>query len=425
MGKADILKDSISFFEKSIKSFKQQLGDPVEYKINMMDDLIKKGLKEVSGKPSIKDYENMSRHVFSIVVNYGIFILLFSLIPYILFLFILLNVSRNWQILVAEGSPTSIKPPPVLIKSKRINILIYPLLIIWTLFSFIYNAAFAIVSIDAISYVFLNKSIIIKESAAIYSWVKTILILFSRLHHPNQEMLYIFFSKIYLLLFTIPLLFILLKWSLRFVKRNGKRIIEIFKRAESKTPLSTKVKEVISEISRRYDLKVPRIILIDQKKGLINSKMGIFATRAIITINKEIINVLNEGEIIAIIAHEMAHIKYDVRKMELLKLLSRLALFPNFFLTIFLNYRKMEERADKFAVEVIKTKNDLKNALIKISTLNMFVEKDSNKRKNIKHKGMNILNKIHVLDEFFFGEALIGYSHLGMIERLKEIEKAY
>jgi Zn-dependent protease with chaperone function len=153
--------------------------------------------------------------------------------------------------------------------------------------------------------------------------------------------------------------------------------------------------------------------------------MGIFSTRAFITINKEIIKVLNEGEIIAIIAHEMSHIKYDMRKMEILKLMSRLALFPNFFLTIFLNYRKMEERADKFAIEVTKTKNDLKNALIKISTLSMFVGKDSNKRKNIKHKGMNILNKIHVLNEFFFGEALIGYSHIGMIERLKEIEKAY
>ena len=74
-GKADISNNvfSISFFEKSMKSFKLQIGDPIKYKINMMEDLIDHSLKKLYKNPGIQDKINVSRYVFSGVVNLGIF----------------------------------------------------------------------------------------------------------------------------------------------------------------------------------------------------------------------------------------------------------------------------------------------------------------------------------------------------------------
>jgi len=419
-------KEAISteYFRHSMESFKHQPKDKVKYNIQIINEITEKKLSELYKEISNSDREKLNKVQYDHIVRQGVLIIGIAVIAYLLALRSLFQIPEEWPLFVGESFPTPIKPPSISIGSNMLMHLSNIILIIWILFAVFINIIFTILCIDIISYVIVNDTLIIKELVSLFSWIPTISIIFSKLYSPASEALFLWISNIFLLFFASAFLCVLVRWIANAFKRTMKGFYYIISNARMKKALSMETQKAIYEISRRYDLKVPQIILKDQKRALISSKMGIFSTRAIITINKEIIKFLNEGEIIAIIAHEMAHIKYDMRKMEILKLVSKLALFPNFFLTIFLNYRKMEERADKFVVEVTKTKNDLKNALIKISTLSMFVGKDSNKRKNIKHKGMNILNKIHVLDEFFFGEALIGYSHPEILERLAQIEKA-
>jgi Zn-dependent protease with chaperone function len=420
-------KEAISteYFRHSLESFKHQPKDKVKYKFQIMNEITEKKLNELYKEINDSDREKLNKVQFSNLALQGVLIIGITIIAYLLALRSLFKIPGEWPLFVGESFPTPIKPPSISTRSNLRMYLYNIILIIWILFAVFINFIFAILCIDIISYVIVNDTLIIKELSSLFSWIPTISIIFSKLYSPSSETLFLWISKIFLLFFASAFLYVLLRWIANVFKRTMKGLYYIINKARMKKALSMEARKAISEISSKYNLKNPKIRITSSKRIVMNGKMGIFSTRAIITINKEIINVLNEGEIIAIIAHEMAHIKYDVRKMELLKLMSRLALFPNFFLTIFLNYRKMEERADKFAVEATKTKSDLKNALIKISTLSLFVGKDSNKRKNIKQKDLNILKKIHVFDEFFFGEALIGYSHLGMIERLKEIEKAY
>jgi Zn-dependent protease with chaperone function len=418
-------KEAIStdYFRHSIETFKQQPKDKVKYKIQIMNEITEKKLNELYKEISDSDREELNKVQFDHMARQGVLLIGITIIAYLLAFRSLFKIPGEWSLFVAESFPTPIKPPSI---STRSNLKVYLfnlILIIWILFAIFINFIFAIVSIDIISYVIQNDTLIIKQLSSLFSWIPTISIMFGKLYSPSSEMLFLWISKIFLLFFASAFLYVLLRWIADFFKSAMKGLYYNINKTRMKKALSMEAREAISEISNKYNLKIPIIRITSLKRIDINGKVGFLSKRGIITINKKILDNLNDREIVAVAAHEMAHMKYDARKIRLMKIISRFALFPNFFLTIFYNYRMMEQRADKFAIEATKTNENLKSALIKISTLSQFQAKITNTRKDVKQKDLNILKEISIIDDFLFGESLLGYSHPEILERLDQLEK--
>ena len=89
--------------------------------------------------------------------------------------------------------------------------------------------------------------------------------------------------------------------------------------------------------------------------------------KSIIELSSGTIELLTQQELRAAIAHELGHIRQGLWKVSALKLLSSLAMFPNYYLTLCLDWAKKEMDADQFALKIIKDTEPLKQALIKMT----------------------------------------------------------
>lgn len=106
-------------------------------------------------------------------------------------------------------------------------------------------------------------------------------------------------------------------------------------------------------------------------------------------------------------------------------------MFPNYYLTLCIDWAKKEMDADQFALAVTKDPQSLKQALIKISTAQIsysMLATDSSLgffNKPLKTSLRIFSKRLHsviISVKFFFGDGLIGYVHPYLSERLEAIE---
>jgi len=406
---------STDYFLYSIKEFKKQPSNSVDYKLDIINEAASKTFRDLDRNPTKSEVEALIRKLQTKTVLLGLFAILLSFFAAVGTIGSFLKIPDEWKLFVAEGKPTSLKPPAVSAASKLRVSIFYFLLALWVIFGFVINIIFVILSIDIIHYLIFNNTYLIKELSALISWIPTISILIAKLGGSPNDQLFVILPKVFLLFLSMPFIYVILRWIYRIFAGLKYRANKY-----SKGQLPQAVKKGINDLSKKQNVNEPNILIVESKDIFVETRMGLFSKRATIVINRDLINKLSENELIAIIAHELSHIKYDLRKIAALKFLSKVTLFPNFFLTIFSNYQNNEERADKYSIEVTKMPADLKTGLIKIST--WTYAPTSTDGKNIKAKKRK--SKYIVMNEFFFGEALIGYSHPEIIERLKGIEKA-
>jgi len=430
-GKQIPYKESFTnaYFERSLQFFKQSYKDPIIFRIKLIQDIINKKVEGQDPDLTSTSIDIFKKYSTLQILIYGMSMIVFSLVAVGAASQGLFKISEEWQSYVAEDLPTPIKPPSLFIKSKLSSFMFFPLLSIWIIFAVIVNYLFALVSIDIISYIFTDSTLIFKELSVLFSWVPTVFVLYSKTYYPGKEALFIGISKGFLMLLAFPFIYIFFKRILNIIMRIIKGIYEYFHKTDIEKVISSEVKEAICEISKISALRFPNIRVIKSKKIKIYSKISIVSRRATIYVNRNILNDFNDKELVALFAHELAHVKRDLKKLSILKIISRILLFPNYFLVLFMNFRKMEELADEFAIKATKNKEDLKYALIRFIALSLFdgkrVKKKSNKESEIPNYAKISMKEIFVIDEFCFGESLIGYSHPEILERLKEIEKAY
>ena len=147
--------------------------------------------------------------------------------------------------------------------------------------------------------------------------------------------------------------------------------------------------------------------------------------KATILINKEILDILNEDELKAIIVHELAHIKYDLRIIALLKFFSRIALFPNYYLLLLMNYREMEFNADRVAIKMMRNSVALEKALKKLTfSKYLFAREEKPLKSKLPGWIYNFRKWKSIFNDFFVRNTLVGYTHPSILDRIKSIEES-
>ena len=105
-------------------------------------------------------------------------------------------------------------------------------------------------------------------------------------------------------------------------------------------------------------------------------------------------------------------------EVSLLKLLSSLALFPNHYLTICLNWPAMEMKADRFSAAATGRPNALRRALVKISVAYATRAHAPGLAEGVAGRVRRWLRVRYLSIRFFFGDGILGYVHPYLSERL-------
>ena len=413
---------TIAYFEHSLGSRNEFFGNPIETRIRMIERTTAQDVNKLEEAGVTANGENINRLKYFRTAIIGLMTIFLAMIAVQSFLGKVSKIPEDWRLALAENASIPIKHPSVEYKSTIFRSAVFNiLLIIWILFAFIINVCFTIFSIDFISFIFKGNALIVKELSILYSWIPTTVLFLSKGISYNVASVSVILSKLILLYFGLPFIFIIFKWIIRFLKRVLKDIRDNYVYSKRNYETFPDIVAFIDKASAKACIPKPILIISESSDVVVETRMKVFSRRAIIVVDKAVVEKLDKEEIAAIIGHEIGHIKYGLRNLSILKLISRLALFPNFFLTIFTNYRKSEEFADKFAIKVA-SKEGLRNALVKLSALAIF-------QKGLMRKGVNggertLRKKRHVADDFLFGEGLIGYSHPEVFERLRSIEEA-
>ena len=138
--------------------------------------------------------------------------------------------------------------------------------------------------------------------------------------------------------------------------------------------------------------------------------------------------------LIAILAHEMYHIKKHNFLFSILCELSEWTLFGKGFLVFSLNTHKIEYEADAFAVKYLETNNLSKDSLIEgLDIISLeFAKRKNNLNKGglhfslikpkQKNENITFLEKLNIFLGFYYGDEILTYLHPSINQRKEKIK---
>jgi len=285
----------------------------------------------------------------------------------------------------------------------------------------IMNIAAAILCVDSLGYAFLGHSLVLANTANLCSWVfascKITL-------GPNVGQVAAVLTVIAL---SLPLLFL----AGAFIRRALSAFIFCLKmltrpRHSQSHPKGLWLQECLTGICREHGIKAPALLLTRRTGRGVRLLHVAVTNTTIIEMSTDTLELLSCPELAAVMSHEIAHIRQGVWLISLLKALSCLALFPNFYLTLWLDWAGKEVDADRFAVAVTGDADAVKRALVKVSAAQLVYVA----RPRVRHRGFwaRPLQKLGARWDsvmaslrFFFGDGLLGYAHPYLSERLEAL----
>jgi len=285
----------------------------------------------------------------------------------------------------------------------------------------IVNTAAAILCVGCLGYAFSGRSFLFANTANLCSW----LFASSKMAlGPTTGQIAAVLTSIAL---TLPLLaligvfirralLVLFLWFTLLTRRRSSR----------SQPRASRLQEYLTRICREHGIKVP-VLLLTRKKGTRIRLLHVaVANAAVIELSADALEILSDQELAAVISHEVAHIRQGLWPTTVLRALSCLALFPNYYLTLCLDWADKEIDADRFAVAVTGDADALKRALVKVSASQLtYVTGSDVVKEGFWTRPLSMLrihwNSVRASLRFFFGDGLLGYTHPYLSDRLEAI----
>ena len=300
------------------------------------------------------------------------------------------------------------------------------LVVLHYVFGGIVNVAAAIFSIDGVIYALSGRTLLIERAANLWS-----------LMFVSCKMLWgdgagQVIGTVFVFVIAMPFLMIFATYLRRAVCRislMARVVSPRLARNANSNPKALFIKNCVREMCSKNAVREPVVIFAKKKDIGIRLYWTALNARAVIEITDGALELLSECELRAVVAHELGHVKQGLLKVEVLKFLSSLVLFPNHYLILCLNWSSKEMHADQFALEATNDPNSLKQALIKMSTAQVSYANDSAGQETrrfsngwlaskIRKKWLSVLTSVG----FFWGDSLFGYAHPYLSERIKSID---
>jgi Zn-dependent protease with chaperone function len=283
------------------------------------------------------------------------------------------------------------------------------------------NIVAAILCVDSLGYAFLGHSLLLANTANLCSWVFTSCKI-ALGPHAGQIAAVLTITAL-----SLPLLFLTGACVRRVLSAFilWLRIL-ISPRHSRSHPKGLWLQQCLTAICREHGIKAPALLLT-RRPGRGVRLLHVLATNTTtIEVSTDILELLSYPELTAVMSHEIAHVRQGVWLINLLKAMSCFALFPNFYLTLLLDWASKEIDADQFAVTVTGDADALKKAIVKVSASQlMYVARHSAVRQTFWTRPIRMLhtrwNSFMASLRFFFGDGLLGYAHPDLSDRLRVI----
>lgn len=278
--------------------------------------------------------------------------------------------------------------------------------------------------IEGVTYVFSKRSLIFKESSVFFSWLFT----------ASVDVLGVIAGNLYSTGLILALSFPAFFYAIGAMRRVKSALYQHFylrKHSFAKEEQS-KVGAILDFANRvcgESGLVSPRFIFVPESRFRVFIKSGLFGRQGKLYISEGVLKNLTDKELIAVVAHELGHLKNDARKIQWLSALSTIMLFPNCYLTLILDTRTFETAADRFAVSTSGDAQSLVSALVKLAVLTIghsaegMRETIADRLNDLGYKRVaSLLNSFWNSMEFFWREEPLAYSHPPLDVRIANIK---
>lgn len=288
-------------------------------------------------------------------------------------------------------------------------------------------------SISSLEFFVLGKNQVFgnRYTAAMTENIRVIFDYLSLSHGINLPITYI--VRGILGLYSAPVCWILFVFILRRIRET----FNIYKIIAVRQQIPINLRQKILEICSSSKIKPPSVIIKDSP--LVSSNvMQVFLTGDVLMITSKTLEVLNEQELEALLAHEVRHLRTHSFMYNFLDFLSEWTLFGKGFLAVILNTKQLEFEADDFALDWLKRRGESKHTLINLlnkiliansmykymAYSNSLLAFDDMEISEVNSKGKNFTfrESLKLLYELYFGDLIISYVHPTVEERIERIE---
>jgi Zn-dependent protease with chaperone function len=401
------------------------LEDDVKFRLQNMAD------KEVSG---LKDKTPQERSRWRRIIFYFNGLVLFLVAVVAVFIFVgiplrgIFKSRKRWCDEVGKSDGLQGPGVPYLPKAwrKQVPRMLHILIFFHYLFGGLVNLAAAVFCLDGLSYLFVGRTLLIARSANLWSWIFA----------TSEIVMGVRFGQlagaVLVLAINTPILLVLMTYARRLLRKVFLGIHISFRGFNDSETFGEKyllVDKYISDVCLKSNINRPVLFLAKDRNALVRLHWLSLTGKPVIEITRGAFELLFPDELKVVIAHELGHIRQGLWKIRILKFLSSAALFPNHYLTLCLNWSQKEIHADKFALELTRDPESLKNALVKISAAQTSYLRGSSGQQKTSFSNSRLASKISakwhsimISARFFWGDNLFGYAHPYLSERLEMLD---
>jgi Zn-dependent protease with chaperone function len=341
--------------------------------------------------------------------------LLFTLLGKSLF-----EIAISWRNYAAEEEIDSIRLPPSLETAGLDNILFRLSIILMFICGAVLNIAALIVAIDTTCFVFKDQTLFLPPIQASLSWFFVPFLAFGMSVGSQHAWLWDSLARLVIMVIASPPLIILGRRTIGTAWNLKGELSDVVMCILGSRCVPQELKTHVGLVCVQYGITKPRIRRVGSETIHLSVKTRFFGRKPILLVSDGALSQLSVLELNAAVAHELAHIKQGMHKHMTLRILSSLGGFPPWFLLLLVDFRRLEEQADIFALRLGAEPQSLAHAIIKTSCFGNLVGDQTHSivrrianylAELLPASFLQNLKSVLILDRFLNSDDLVGYSH--------------
>lgn len=377
--------------------------------------------KVIKAAPRAREYESYIEGVFvapiALVITAGLCYLFFMII---LFGKKAVKFPLAWRHYTGKEQIEWIRLPPEIASDGISDVFFRFSMISFFVTGVVLNVLILLAAIDVIWFALANHILLFPWIQTLTTWIFVPFLAIGMLTGTEDAWIWDGLARSVMVILASPSLLIMgrriIKVCSDFTSRSISSVLNLFLFRQVPEKLTIH----INKLCQLYNIECPKVIRIRSKAVHLAILPSLVGNRPMLLLSGGAISQLTETELIAAVAHELAHIKQGMGNIRLLRILSILGGYPPWFLLLLVDFRKLEEDADRFALSAGAEPQALARAIIKASSsggqsswlrasIMMWLRKHLPNQ--VLASFVQPLKLILVTDRFLTSDDLVGYSH--------------
>ena len=379
--------------------------------------------KTVERSPNAKQYTPLLYSVFLLVPAglLGAAILVFFTLGFRLYWQEVTGMPESWQERVAQADADWIRLPSA-IETRGLQDFSFraPILLLFALGALI-NILALLAALDLFWIIMSDHALLFPQSECLVSWFFVPFLSLGMLKEPVDVRGWDVLARVVLLVVALPPLYV---WGRRtagvgadWLRGIGPAILGTRRHRVVTQGLRT----TLTELCNNTNLPIPSLRIL--RKGTVHLALRtrFLSQRPVLVISTGALSQLTAAEMEAALAHELGHARQNLGRLRWFRVISILGGYPPWFLLLLIDFRQMEEDADRFAMRAGAEPQALASAIIKASSVELPEASgltailsrwvDRNVPGKMRDSVLKAFRSALILDRFLFSDDLVGSSH--------------